>query len=248
MKKVKRLTGKRIIIAVMLSVGFFSAALVSFTIGRFKGTLDEFSGAIVRGDQLAARDGFQNLQYFYELNKKLPVLSNITGKYFFKDAQYYKSAYDYLTGNYDKVINELKNSDGYWAHFIRANSRWRQAQGIMEQSLQMNEELKQEMQKLATGIVLSTKDDYEQAVRKDPNSSLPPKWNYDLTTDAAAMMGALMPKQLKIKKILGRGGKEDKGPSKEKGKDQEGKGSQDLDKKMGDKPSSDKKPGPKREG
>ena len=248
MEKVKRFSLKRVMIALALLACFSSVSVVFFRIGEFYETLDDFSGAVSRGDQLAARDYLLDLNYFYELNASLKrfKLNGIARKHLFKDAEYYQAAYDYLTGDHEQVIEKLKDSESYWAHYMRANSQWRLAQGVFEESLKMDAKTKKEMQKKAVEMAYSIKDDYEQAIRKDPDSTLPPKWNYDLVTNPAAMMAGLMPKPLKIKVMLGAGKK--KGQDGERGSGPNGKGTLDLDKKGGDKPAPSDKSSPKREG
>lgn len=251
MEKAKRFTIRRVLLAAVLLVIFSFIATVLFNISQFYKTLNAFSGAVSRGNQLAARDYLQNLQYFYELNKTLKPLwlDGIANKYLFKDVQYRQSAYDYLTGNHEKVIKELQDYDDYWARYIRSNSRWRIAQGIFEQSLKMDAKTKQEMQEQAKEMAVSTKDDYEQAIKKweTPIPWLPAPWNYDITIDPSAMNRALVPKSIKIKVVLGEGGKKGNNPGDRNG-NAPGRGTLDLDKKGGDKPSPSPNLGVRREG
>ncbi|MBI2063072.1 MAG: hypothetical protein HYT61_02415 [Candidatus Yanofskybacteria bacterium] len=249
MEKIRRFTFGRIVLATIILFIFCFVEAFLFNGKEFYRTADAFSGAVSRGDQLAARENLQNLQNFYELNKKLhPLrLDGQINKRFFKDAQYFKSAYDYLTGNYERVIQELSNNDDYRSYYMRSNSKWRLAQGLYEQSLRMGGKTRQTMQEQAIKMSASTKDDYEQAVKKDPFSTLPPKWNYDLTTDPSAAARALEPKPIKIRIMLGEGGKKGKNPGDLEG-EAPGKGTLDLDRKSGDKPNPNNKPGTRREG
>ncbi|MBI2669928.1 MAG: hypothetical protein HYX20_02205 [Candidatus Yanofskybacteria bacterium] len=253
MEKAKWFTIPRVFLAVIVLAVFSLLTIVFYRVSQFYETQDAFSGAITRSDQLAARDYLQNLQYFYELNKKLrPLgLDGVINERFFKNAQHYQSAYDYLTGHgrCEKILNELKDDDSYWGRYMRANCRWRIAQGIFEKSLDKNKDEKTRTadQKQSIEMAASTKDDYEWVIKNDPASTLPPKWNYDLTADPSAMARALGPKPIKIKVVLGEGGK-DKGPKGDKGEGPEGKGTLDLDKKGGDKPSQSPNPDAKRGG
>lgn len=251
MEKVRRFSLRRVFLAIVALVIFFYAELFLFNGREFSRTQDAFSGAVSRGDQLAARDNLQRLQYFYELNKKLKPLwlDGIANKYFFQEAQHNQSAYDYLTGNCDKVNRELQNDDSFWGRFIRANCNFRRAQGIFENSLEKSkdEKTRANEQKHATEMAASTKDDYCEAVKLDPHSTLPPKWNCDLATDPSAMVRALAPKPIKIIVRLGEGGDKGNNPGNRDG-DAPGKGTLDLDKKGGDKPSQNPNPGSPREG
>lgn len=253
MERAKRFTISRVFSAVVLSVIFSFVAIVLFNIREFYKTADTFSGAVVRGDQLAARDYLQNLQYFYELNKKprLLGLDGVIDKHFFKDAQHYQSAYDYLTGpgRCEKILNDLRNDDSYWGRYMRANCNWRIAQGIFAGSLDKNKDKKTRIaeQKQSIEMAISTKDDYCEAVKLDPNSTLPPKWNCDMSTDPSAIARALAPKPIKVSVRLGEGGKKGNNPGDQEG-DAPGRGTLDLDKKGGDKPSTNPSPGAKRGG
>ena len=144
MGKTRRFTIVRALVALVFLVVFFFIWLVSYEIGEFKKYLDAFSGDIVRGDQLAAKDGMADLRYFYELNNKLKPfgMDGLANKYLFKDNIYYQAAIDYLAGNHDTVIEKLKNEDNYWAYYLRANSQWRRAQGVMAQALTLKDPIK----------------------------------------------------------------------------------------------------------
>lgn len=226
----KSLTVWRILLALAITVALALFWSIPFRIGQFCQYLDSFSGDIVREDQLAASDDLSKIYYFVELNKKLKPLQldGVADKYLFKGLLHYESAYDYLTGNYPKIIKSLESDESYWGRYIRANSNWRLAQGIYKESLKMDAKTKAEMQKQAMEMAYATKDDYEEVIKNDPDSSLPPKWNYDLTTDPAAMMRALMPKPAKIKVVLGEGGPKNKGSGEDKGKGPKGGGIEDL--------------------
>ncbi len=251
MEKVKRYTFSKIILASLFLIIFCFLEIALFNIRELKKKSDEFSGAVSRVDQVSAWNSLQELGYFYNLNKKLrPLgLDGIANKYLFEDAQHYLSAYDYLTGNYEKIRRELKDDNSYWGNFIRANSKWRVAQGIFSSSLDKNKEEKIRVneQKQAIEMTASTKDEYEQAIKEDRLATLPPKWNYDLTTDPAAAARALAPKPIKIKIVLGEGGEKGNNPGERDG-DAPGKGTLDLDKKKGDKPNQSTNPGSGREG
>src|SRR3989344_4844787 len=92
----------RIFSALMLTVLFGLIWLVPFQLGNFYQYQDEYSGDVLRGDQLAARESLGKLEYFYSWNEVLDDfwLDGLTNKYLFHNAPYHRSAFDYLTGNY----------------------------------------------------------------------------------------------------------------------------------------------------
>ena len=231
MEKQKRFTLGRIFIAFFVLIFFSFIGCVMYSTGDYYKYRDAYSGDIARGDQLAAKKDLENLNYFYDLNFQLRPfnLDWLANEYIFKNLQPYEAAYIYLTGRHEMVIDKLKNDDSYWGHFIRANSKWRLAQGIFENSLKKDEKTKIEEQKKADEMAYSTKDDYEQAIKIDKSKTVPPNLNYDFTTNASARAAALQPKPEKIKVKLGTGGRKNKGLGKDRGSGPEGDGQQDLE-------------------
>lgn len=252
MGTMRRFTILRLVIAVILIVSAFAGSYICSTLSGFYQKADNFSGAIARGDQMAAREDMKELEPYYELNKRLPsFLSRYFDKKVFQEAQvpHYQVAYEYLTGRYSKLYEQdLNEDDSYWGLYIRSNSKWRDAQKVFAQSLTQDPKTSKDQQKIAIDLVLSTKDDYEQAIKKRASfiPYLPASWNYDMTTNPEARMRGLMPKPAKVKLVLGEG--KGKGPDGEEGDGPKGKGSRDLDKKKGDSPGPNNNPGTKREG
>ena len=222
---------------------------IFYLVGDYYQYRDAYSGDVVRGDQLAARIDLENLEYFYELNKKLKPfgLSWLANRYLFKEALYQEAAYDYLANRHERVVEKLKDDNSFWGRYLRANSKWRLAQGIFEQALKMDAVTQSKEKAEADEMASSTKDDYEEIIKMSQGEWLPAKWNYDLTTDAGARAAGLSPKLAKVKVILGTGGKKNKGTGKGKGQGPQGKGSHDLEIEG---PSTDgnPKPGTKRPG
>lgn len=249
MEKQKRFTVVRIMGALTLLIFSVMLGRVSYLVGDYYQYLDAYSGDVARGDQLAAKADLENLQYFYELNKKLKPLglSWLADRYFFNEAAYYAAAYDYLTNRHERVMEELKDDNGLWGRFLRANSKWRLAQGIFEQSLKKDSVTRLKEQIEADEMTSSTKEDYEEAIKISQGDWLPAKWNYDLTADDEARARGLRPKPPKIKIILGSGGQKNKGQGKNKGEGPQGGGSQDLEIE-GPPTDGNPKPGTKRPG
>lgn len=244
MEKLKRFSMFRILTVLLLAGVFLFFTRVLYLVGDYYKVLDAYSGDIIRGDQLAARQELENLKRFYELNEKLKPfkLNWVADKYLFAGTNSREAAYDSLTNRHDRVVERLKDENDFWSRYIRANSTWRIAQGIFEQSLKKDTKTKLEEQKKADELAYSTKEDYEEAVKLDKGRWLPPKWNYDLTTNADSRAAALMPKPGVIKVKLGLGGKKNKGMGKDKGRGEKGEGQQDL---PIEGPPTDGKPKPK---
>ncbi len=244
MQKIRRITLGRISVASVLLVLAFSSVFVMYKIAGYYKYLDAYSGDVIRGDQIAARNDLANLKYFHDLNKKLKPfkLDWIADKYFFKDARYREVAYDSMRNRFEKVVEDLKDDNSYWGRLLRANARWRLAQGVFEQALKKDPKTSLEEQKKADELALSTKDDYAEAIKLSGGELLPPKWNYDLTTNPNARAAGLQPKPPKIIIKLGLGGgKKEKGQGKDKGQGPKGEGTKPLDIKG---PPTEAKPNP----
>ncbi len=223
MKKTNRFTLVRLLISLAVIVVSFAFCYSLLQVSKFYKSLDAYSGAVSRGDQLAVRDNLEDLRHFPDLNKKLEFagLDFIANKYLFKDFRYYESAYDYMTGNYERVIDQLKDDEDFYAHFIRANAKWRTAQGLIEQNLSSST-IRIEPALKSVQMAAALKEDYAECIKKDQKSSISPKWNYDLVTDPNALARGLMPKPQKVRVVLGRGGKNKKGEGQDKGEGPKG--------------------------
>lgn len=232
MKKSKRFTGKRLLMAIILVAIFSFGGRLCYLVGEYYQCLDDYSGAVIRRDQLAARDYLANLRYFQQLSSQLKrlKLDGLVGGYFFGEMAYYEAAYDYLTNLHERITEneKIKNDSGFWARYLRANSEWRLAQGIFAQSLKMDLQAKAEMQAKADQLAIATKGDYEAAIKMAQGRHLPSSWNYDLTTDDGKRAAALRPKPTKLPLKLGEKGKKDKGVGQDRGRGPNGNGSRDL--------------------
>ncbi len=248
MEATKRFTLFRFLAALLLAVLFSGVAYVLYEVGLYYSYLDAYSGHIVRGDQTAAREGMEDLNYFYQLSDELH-LRWLADKYLFKDSVYHRAAFNYVAGDFDGVVNkDLQGQEGFWAYYLRANANWRIAQGKYANGLNLKDKAEKEKQLKAADDLAKdlVKDDYALAVKADPNGSLPSSWNYDLVSDDGARKKGLQPKPAPIKVKLGIRipcGKSGPGPKGEKDKGKAGTKPQDLDNKGGEQPGG--KPGGK---
>ncbi len=242
----RRLPFGRFLLAILLLALFSGSGLIMYQVGNYFDSLDAYSGHIARQDESAAREGLEDLQYFYEQNRKLDMvwLSWIGHNYVFEDPACQRAAFYNLTRDYKKTVDEeLKDKDGFCASFLRANARWRQAQAITANALTLPDKTdaekvkKTEQLKLADDLAGTlARDDYEVALKANP-SHAPSSWNYDLLSNSETRAKGLMPKPGKPKVRVGSpaGGPKNPGPRGEDDKG-EGKKSKDID-------TNDKGPG-----
>lgn len=242
--RTRRVTFMRVICFLLLMILPASIALLFYGGGVYYDYLDAYSGHITRGDQSAARSGLKDLEYFHQLNRKLDILhlSWLADKYLFYNAVYHRAAFFYITGDYSKAIREVQGSEGFWGYFLRGNARWRQAQGIYANGLNLKDQAEKNKQLRLADEMAKTlvKEDYAMAVKLDPFGTLPPSWNYDLVSDDRARGRGLMPKSGKIKVKLGIPGQGGDGPgfTGESGDGKQGKKPKDLGQKDGQGPGN----------
>lgn len=235
----KRFTLGRLLLAILLAVLFFSFGRVIYQVGNYFDHLDAYSGHIARQDESAAREGLEDLQYFYKQNQKLDTvwLSWIRRDYVFEDPACQRAAFNNLTRDYEKTVKELQDKEGFCASFLRGVAWWRQAQAIYANALTLPDKTdaqkadKEKQLKLADDMAaIFAKDDFETALKANPNHA-PSSWNYDMLSNPETRAAGLHPKPGKIKVRIGQnpgGGPRNPGP---KGEDDigEGKKSKDID-------------------
>ena len=231
----KRFSFSRLLLAVLLAAGSIGLGAFSYQVGKYFDFQDAYSGHIARGDESAAREGLEDLRYFHEQNRKLDTvwLSWLGDGYLFQDAACQRAAFYNLTKDYEKTVTELREGNDFCASFLRGVARWRQAQAIYANGLNIKDKAEQERQlKLADEMAATlAKDDFETALKANPGHAAS-SWNYDMLSDPDARAAGLMPKPGAVKIRLGRqpaGGLEGEGPQGEDDEKGEGKKTKDLD-------------------
>lgn len=197
MAEKRRMTISRFLLALLITVFLGLVWQIPYQIGNFYQHQDQLTGDVLRGNTLAVREDLEKLAYFYSWNDVLDNLwlDGLANKYLFYNAPYYRSALDYLTGNYTKTAKDLQDDQSFWALYLKANTKWRLAQGMYQHALEVKDKKEAErIKKEAEELAISSKDEYEEAIRNDPLHSFPPKWDYDLTNDPDARLLALLPK------------------------------------------------------
>src|SRR3989344_7627716 len=136
-----RFSLKRCILAVLLLALISRLSLVAYRISDYFDNADKFSGDIARGDGTAAREHMANFEYYHKLNKNLePLRLNwIAEEYLFKQEKFHRAGYLYISKDWTAVINELEGEEEFWAYYIRANARWRQAKDMFANGLNLGD-------------------------------------------------------------------------------------------------------------
>ena len=236
----RRLSFRRLLLATLVLSVLSVVGLVTYQIGNYYEHLDAYSGHIVRHDQSAARDGLKDLQYFYDLNRRLDFvrLSWVGEKYIFGDMSCQRAAFYNLDRNFGQTVEELKDKEGFCASFLLANAMWRQAQAIYANALTLPEKTpaekadKEKQMQIADDMASTVIKDYYEAALKAGYPHHPSSWNYDMMGNAQARARGLRPKPGVIYSRLGEGpggGGFNPGPKGEESEKGKGDKSKDID-------------------
>lgn len=157
--------------------------------------LDALSANARSGDLRAVRTELGEVTRFYERARVWGL--EWVADYVLKDALLQRATAAYLAGEYQTVVTDLErhNDDPRAAHLLGcakfriAQRRYREFSGRDAKSMAQKKAIVQEVLDLINS-------DFERAVRTDTRDTFAYKWDYDLTSDAAAITRAMeLPRQ-----------------------------------------------------
>lgn len=191
--------------------------------GKYYYYLDQLSDSIEKNDAEAAREHLFEVNYYYNVSKKIPFGEFFTDRYLFTEAWYNEALYKYIIGDYQKVVNDLEGRQDYRAQHLIGNSLFMLARAEFLKTT--DEEKKAE---IIAKVVEEISPYYERSLRLMPEDvsevdHFKDRWNYDMTSDPATAAGALSTLGKIPIFILGYPGEGDDGPGL-KGKGEEGEG------------------------
>ncbi len=230
----KRTFSSWAILLVKLGLLTFLATAVCFlffTLANFSDNVKRLSFYVRIADTEMTKRELIGLHYFYSLSRKWKA-QWLADKYLFRDAPFYEVADSYLTRDWDKVMNDLKEKLDDPRSHPYGNAKFRYAQ----YKLFRIGKTKEALDLVSTDVAA----DYEKALRNCLGSGAPYDqcfdrvWNYDLVTNKKNAEEALKGQKPQPKFILG--------PPKDD-KDKVPVPSKDRDKKPGDGKEGEEKPG-----
>jgi len=182
----------RLLVTLALALGFFVfVGLPANALGNFYAHLDSVNESIRSGDVEVAKTELTEVTGFYDASRAWG-LQWFADAYLFRDAFLQRAAYVYLAGDYQTVVDDLKDKidDPRAAHLIGcakfriAQRRYRAIAGRDSQALAQRAAIIQEVKE-------TVNPDFERALRADASGRFSYKWNYDLTSDVDAIRRAL---------------------------------------------------------
>ena len=103
-----------------------------------------------------------------------------------------QASYSYLTKDYETVVNELANEvDDFRTSFLLANAKFQLARQRYRAISSEDPEGDFLKESIIQEVLDDINPDYERALRSDNTDRFNYKWNYDLTSDVAAIRRAL---------------------------------------------------------
>ena len=182
----------RYLIGLVLAVAFFVAVWVpSRSLAVFYDNLEGLSDSVQRADYETAEQQLAEVSAFYEGSRAWGV-QQLVDSYLFQDAFLQQASYSYLTGDLQTVVDDLSDEvdDARASHllanakFMLARERYRAIDGEDPDAARLKEAIIVE-------VMETINPDYERALRSDLTDRFDYKWNYDLTSNPAAVRRAL---------------------------------------------------------
>lgn len=170
-------------------------SVFSSNLAGFYDQLDSLSDSVRRGDSEDVEFQLNEVSDFYQKSEGWG-LQWLADTYLFKDSLLRQASYSYLTKDYETVVSELATEvDDFRTSFLLANAKFQLARKryrVISEEDPTGDSLKEE---IIQEVVDDINPDYERALRSDTTDRFNYKWNYDLTSDFAAIRRALeMPK------------------------------------------------------
>lgn len=179
-------------VSLVLAVGFLVVAAVpASSLGSFYSHLDALSYHVRNRDEGAARAELDEVTAFYERSRRVRM-QWFADSYLFADSFLHQAAFSYFTGDYETIVESLQDKiDDHRASYLLgvakfrlAQHRYRAIEGQDVAALVAKDDIIKE-------ILEQVNPDFERALRSDPGERFDYKWNYDLTSDPAAIRRAL---------------------------------------------------------
>ena len=179
-------------VSLVLALGFLLAAAGPVSsLGSFYSHLDALSYHVRNGDEGAARAELDEVTAFYERSRRLSM-QWFADSYLFADSFLHQAAFSYFTGDYETIVEDLQDKiDDHRASYLLgvakfrlAQHRYRAIEGESAAAIRAKDDIINE-------VLNEVNPDFERALRSDPSERFDYKWNYDLTSDPAAIRRVL---------------------------------------------------------
>jgi hypothetical protein len=184
----------RYLVGFVLALIFF--ALVSVparSLSAFYTNLEGLSDSVERADYETAETQLAEVSAFYQ-GSRAWGMQWFADSYLFRDTFLQQASYNYLTGNYETVVEDLADEiDDPRASHLLGSAKFQLAR--LRYRAIPDEDENGEAHKLAIiqEVLEDVNADFERSLRSDRSGRFDYKWNYDLTSDPEAVRRALEP-------------------------------------------------------
>ncbi len=179
-------------VGLVLAIGFLIVVAVpASSLGNFYAHLEGLSYHVRNRDQSAAQAELDEITAFYQRSRRLG-LQELADSYLFSDSFLHQAAFSYFTGDYETIVSDLQDKvDDHRASYLLgvakfrlAQLRYRAIEGDSAAAIRARADIINE-------VLEKVNPDFERALRSDPGERFDYTWNYDLTSDPAAIKRAL---------------------------------------------------------
>ena len=184
----------RFVLGFVLAVIFLIVvAIPARSLAGFYDHLNGLSDSVRRGDFEQSEAELEQVTGFYQQSRAWG-LQWVADAYLFGDAFLQQASYSYLTEDYESVIRELADEiDDPRASHLIASAKFQLARQRYRAIADDDPDPEPTKAAIIQEVLDDVNADYERALRSDETDRFDYKWNYDLTSDAAATRRALEP-------------------------------------------------------
>ena len=176
---------------VLVLAFLMAAALPASSVGSFYSHLDALSYHVRNRDEGAARAELDEVTAFYERSRRLG-LQWFADSYLFADSFLHQAAFSYFTGDYETIVESLQDRiDDHRASYLLGVAKFRLAQDRYRAIEGAGAAAARAKADIINEVLDEVNPDFERALRGAPGGRFDYKWNYDLTSDPAAIRRAL---------------------------------------------------------
>lgn len=186
-------TNKGVKVWFLLVTGLLVTGLLgvpAYWLNSYCNHLNNFIYHIEQADQLSAEKELDFIGNFIRKTHRWRVLKWFGDRYFFSDFFKYEAVFVYLIGDYNNVINSLKErtqDNDSFVFDLLGRAKFRLAQA----AYQYPKKTKAERQAIIDLVVLEISEDFKRAVQNNQGAVFDYIWNYDLSSEASSASRAL---------------------------------------------------------
>ena len=182
----------RYLVGFVFAVLFFGlVSIPARSLTAFYTNLEGLSDSVERGDYETAETQLAEVSTFYE-GSRAWGMQWFADSYLFRDTFLQQASFNYLTGNYETVVEDLADEiDDPRASNLLASAKFMLARQRYRAIDPEAPDAATQKEAIILEVMEAVNADYERALRGDPGDRFDYKWNYDLTSNAEAVRRAL---------------------------------------------------------